>query len=394
MDSVKLGPPGGKWQFIWNPYYPRPSVGGIGYEFYINFEKHKRAALKTLKEHQVLLEGVSIEEVSTFFKDFFQLSIGDLGLFERVYSFKLKNHTVRELLPDGLIPELNRRFARFLEEKLTDSLFAMPISGIPCITEKLEGDLLWVPGNFNLEKIATEMGIPEDDIATGVFPPIKNYKYKTYDVGEEDSWFVVKAKHENIAEAYFRRMTGALSVILQYPQSRFITGRKTIKGRIWFTRDGSQNFDFRNCLVPAVALPIYFKKNQEKLFERLCNIEDKRAQICLEFLAESWGKSRIIAFINTSIAMDALFGENGKVRTSILSGVEKNCTNVTHAKEKYSLILDIRNDILHGNTSTLETSPHYLKFYEEFNNDPADQQILILNDCLANLVEEVNSKES
>lgn len=80
--------------------------------------------------------------------------------------------------------------------------------------------------------------------------------------------------------------------------------------------------------------------------------------------------------------MDALFGENGKVRQSILSGVEKHCSEATSAKDKYDLILKIRNDILHGEFSSLETSPHYLAYYEKFNNDPASDQIAILNECL------------
>jgi hypothetical protein len=386
LDSIRLSPPGGKWSFLWNQRFPGSIIGGTGFEFYVDFDKKTRSSLLLLKEHPELLKGLSILKVSNLLSNFFQSSIEVIGADELFFADD-RNKTILQITPQSIVLKLNNSLERFLKDKLRNSIFGMPVNGIPCLAEKTIGELLWIPINNTLIKIVEELGIPENEIQSNTFPPlVGNNKFRKYPLTDEDSWFIVKAPDESVAESYFRRMTGALSVILNYPHSRMITDRQLIDGRFEFKPDETCSFNFKTSLVPAVSLPFKTIEKPEDLFWELCaNNSSRRVHICLEYMADSWGKGRIISFINTSIAMDALFGVNGKVKKSILEGVENNCLNISSARNRYDLILKIRNDILHGECPTLEASTHYLNYYDEFNADPADDQIRIINDCLSNL---------
>jgi len=80
LDSIRLSPPGGQWQFIWSRDKSLPFHGGIGLEFYINFDKRKHASLVVIRENPELLEGFTIGRVSGLLDDFFQQSIEDIGI--------------------------------------------------------------------------------------------------------------------------------------------------------------------------------------------------------------------------------------------------------------------------------------------------------------------------
>lgn len=383
LDSIRFSPPGGRWSFMWNKGQSSPFAGGIGFEFFIEYEKRNRASLIIAKNNSDFLSGFSIQKVSDLLSKFFVYSIEDLGVADSFLMVRNRNQSVLGIVSKAKLHGIEEKFRIFLKKELQKSIFCMPVSGIHCFAEKSKGDFMWVPNEFDLEIITQELENPQKNLEIGKFPPLKDWEYKRYPLTKEDSWFLVKARDESVAESYFRILTGALSVVLEYPQSRMITGRQMIDGRIEFRQDGSCGFNHKVCTVPAVSLPIKLKSNSSDVFWSLCNSENgKRVQTSLEFLAESWGKSRVISFINASIAMDALFGANGRVRKSILIGIEKHCSETTDAKDKYDLILKIRNDILHGDVSSLETSPHYLAYYEKFNKDPANEQISILNECL------------
>jgi hypothetical protein len=60
---------------------------------------------------------------------------------------------------------------------------------------------------------------------------------------------------------------------------------------------------------------------------------------------------------------------------------------IPDAREKYDLILKIRNGLLHGDYPTVELCPHYLEFYEKYKSNPIDEQIIIINACLLKLTE-------
>lgn len=265
----------------------------------------------------------------------------------------------------------------------------MPVNGFSCPKSLVTRSISWVGGDFNLSEMLNPLSIQSHFVKNAHFPPINDSEIKHHRLTNHDSWFICQATSEAEAESIFKRMVGALSVILKYPESRVITGRQMIKGRVRFSYDSSFTVFDKSSLVPAVREPIEITENMVNIFNRLTieKSDNLRIQVALEFLADAWGNTPRLAFINTSIAMDALFGIDGQVRSSILTGVENYASAISYAKEKYDSILKIRNALLHGEYATIELCPHYISFFEKYRNNPIDEQIVIINACLLKLAE-------
>lgn len=397
LESIRLSPPGGRWSFFWHKdkNKRRSFVGGFCFDVYVDFEKRRRASLLLMKENQDLLAGFLIENSWEILGEFFYECIAKIKFESSYFSHHLSpacsdsNATVLTLTPKEMLPILENDLKKFLKEHLKPSVFCMPILGVECLAPHTEGDWLWVPGNFNLGSILNGRPFPSGFLLEGSFPPLSDWKGKRYALTEKDSWFIVRAHSESFAETYFRRMAGCLSIIFESPYAHRISGLELPGGRATFKADGSTNINFRAPTVPPIALPYKVRTQAKDIFWMLCSPDqENRVHICLEYLAESWGKSRLISFINRSIAMDALFGEDGSISQSILNGVEAKAGHISKVRDKYKVILKMRNAILHGEFSVLEASPSYLKYYEDYNSDPVDDQRHIIAECLCQIAEE------
>jgi len=109
---------------------------------------------------------------------------------------------------------------------------------------------------------------------------------------------------------------------------------------------------------------------------------NQRIQVALEYIAGGWQPIGRMGFLHNAIALDALFGKDGSVRKSILEGVEKYVGKIDRVRIRTELLLKIRNRLLHGESSNVESCPEYLQYHESFNIDPAKDQIQIIRMCL------------
>lgn len=386
LTALRLSPPGGKWQFLWNPDNPFSFAGGFGFEFYIDFEKQNIASVGLIKSYPDIFNGYPIAIASSILKRYFESIISDIGT-DRLFFAKDRNKTVLDLTTPEIIPSLSSKLEKFINENVKPSIYLMPLKAFPCPKKLVTESICWVPGNFDLNEILNPYGIKPSLINNCFFPPINHPKMKLHPLSLSDSWLICQASSENESESTFKRMIGALSVILKYPNSRLITSRRMIRGRAKFSKKGSFTLFDKPCLAPAVGGPVEIDINMVDKFQELLvnKANNNRLQIALEYLSDAWGNTTKLSFINASIAMDALFGVDGKVKTSILSGVEKYAVSIPKVKEKYNLILRIRNNLLHGEFSSIETCPEYVSYFERFKCDPIDDQFIILHTCILNL---------
>lgn len=385
LSSLHYSPPGGKWQFLWNPTNPYSFSGGLGFEFYIDFELQTVASIKVIKCYPTYLNGYSISTVSSLLHKYFESVIIDIGPDELFFP-KNRHSSVADYTHFSKLPILVNRLDRFIAEHAKPSIYLMPVNGFPCPLALVTSSVAWVQGDFDISEILVPFGIPASVIKSAYFPPIIDSSIRCHQLTEKDSWFICHASSETEAESIFKRMVGALSVILKYPKSRLITGREMIKGRVKFSQKGTFSFFGKPSIVPAVGEPVEITEEMVSQFERLVvtKANDYRIQVALEYLSDAWGNTSKLSFINTSIAMDALFGVDRQVRRSILAGVETNASEIEDAKDKYDLILRIRNGLLHGEYSSIEQCPYYLEFLEKFKSNPIDQQVNIINTCVLN----------
>ena len=388
LSSLRYSPPGGKWQFLWNPNNPFSFSGGLCFEFYIDFEQQTVASIRAIKCYPSYLNGYSISTVSSLLHKYFESVIADIGADELFFPHD-RNKSVLDFTHPSKFATLVNRLDRFIVENTNPSVYLMPVNGFPCPLALVTRTIAWVQGDFDLSAILGPFGIRPSFIKNANFPPIRDSNIRHHQLTGNDSWFICHASSKAEAESIFNRMVGALSVILKYPKSRLITGRKMIKGRAKFSHNGTFTMFDKPPLVPAVGEPIEITEEMINKFNRLVVIKSNnfRIQVALEYLSDAWGNTSRLSFINNSIAMDALFGIDRQVRESILAGVENHATEVADAKEKYDLILKIRNGLLHGEYPKIELCPYYLEFFERFKSNPIDEQIIIINACTLKLSE-------
>ena len=63
LESIRLSPPGGRWQFLWNPEGGVSFSGGIVFKFFIDFEHSNCVIIEIMKEYHPIFSGKSVEQV-------------------------------------------------------------------------------------------------------------------------------------------------------------------------------------------------------------------------------------------------------------------------------------------------------------------------------------------
>lgn len=386
LASLRLSPPGGKWHFSWSPNNYCFLGSAFVFELYIDKEMQNIASARAIKCYSHIFNGYSISDVSSILRKYFESIILDIGA-DKLLIMEDRNKTILDLIKMEIIPSLSSKLERFINENNKPSTYLMPLTGFPCPKKLITESICWVPSKADLNIILTPYTNKSLLINGCFFPPINKLNLNTLPLSPNDSWLICRASSESESESTFKKMVGALSVILKYPNSHFITGRKMIRGRCKFGSDGSFTVFDKPCLAPAVGEPIEIETKMIDKFQKL--VIDKadcyRLQIALEYLSDAWGNTPKLSFINASIAMDALFGVEGRVKKSILLEVDKHAISIPNATQKYELILDIRNGVLHGEYPTIETSPKYVDYFEQFRSNPIDDQLIILHTCILNL---------
>lgn len=73
--------------------------------------------------------------------------------------------------------------------------------------------------------------------------------------------------------------------------------------------------------------------------------------------------------MNYFITLDALFGQQGSVETSILEGV-KDLNLDPPFVEKARWLFDLRNEIVHGGSRYISEWPKYVRYIQHFGSKP------------------------
>ena len=110
-------------------------------------------------------------------------------------------------------------------------------------------------------------------------------------------------------------------------------------------------------------------KSLEKV-EALDNVKKNRFSLFADFFISSLNTRKEERVIKQFIAIDALWGEEGKSQESIIKGIisvigEKN-KNVRKSEKLYKL----RCELLHGGCSTIDEWNNYDKYIKEFKTEP------------------------
>lgn len=100
------------------------------------------------------------------------------------------------------------------------------------------------------------------------------------------------------------------------------------------------------------------------------------------FFCKAINSSGFDAFLWNSVAIDSLFGAKGRVKQSIINGVSLVLDFEPKIKERIKLLLDLRNEIAHGESRSIEEWDMYSEYIRRFDVQPQSDLRRITSMCL------------
>jgi len=381
FESLRLGPPGGRWQFL----IPQSA---FGFELYVDFDRMRETSLRVMRHFDAALSGERVEDVSARMKRCLLEHMKSTRMDETLFNaFTARVYKSGYTLRDVAHPAQLAAYSQILHDELSRlsslSIFLRPIwkwcPPEPTITDQV----VWVTGNYDLNELVKRLGHDRPNYLTAIFPPVKRWDGRKTPLTEADSWIGTYARSVVEGESVLKRVRGALSFAVEAPQSRMFSAAQLQGGQIIIDRD-SWTISFPESLVPPLL-------TQPQITPEMLNMlrgalvggaNNQRLQVALEYAAAGWEPRGRLGYLHNAIALDALFGVRGKVGASIKAGLERTAGKVPDIGKRADLLYDIRNELMHGQAASIESCSKYLDYVEQFHVDPAADQLAILRECI------------
>ncbi len=371
-------------QFQWH----EPGNGGLSgsavFTLFIHRRLLQRTAINVIRQHPQLFGEQSVETVLRLLTDFARRSISVLGP-GKVFSAIGEDQSLLDLANDDTIEVISFQLQACLNNSGKKMAYLLPLPEVQLSGEIVSDRLFLVPGASELDTTLRRFDRFQISLLGNQYPPFDG-KHPSWPVQSTDAWLGVFEGSHARAESVIQAFLGALSMAMDFPMSRFFTYTRSRlpQGHVAIRQDGKCTIWYRPPHLPeglnaiAVSLPM-LRMIAGLLVNQTAN---QKIQVALEYIAAGWLPIGRMGFLHNAIALDALFGEDGSVRKSILAGVEKHAGKIDRVGIRAGLLLDIRNQLLHGESSNVESCPEYLEYYEKFGIDPAKDQIRIIRMCL------------
>ncbi|MGE5526552.1 MAG: hypothetical protein ACM3SS_22780 [Rhodospirillaceae bacterium] len=388
LASLKLGPPGGRWSF----FVPGSSTG---LELYVDFDRQRAAALAAFCQFPKTLAGHQVDQVSSRMQKCLLENMERTNIAARIFDALLCGGYAHATPLAEIVQGVELIYlAKLLQDELSHmaaaSLYLRPVWGwrapeSPIVSEPL----IWVSGTYDLNALAHFIGLQDAILVNGICPPLAHWDGRKMRLRPLDSWIGACANNDVAGASSLQRIRGALSLALPANRSRVFSGATVERWQIRLARDGATTITMPEPLVPPLLSSP--EMNDERFaFVRAALVEyasNQRLQVALEYAAAGWEPRGRLGFLHNAIAFDALYGDpKVGVRKSISFGIAKGAANFSEIEDRADMLYRMRNALTHGEVSSIEACPEYLKYVERFHIDPASDQLRILRSCVSTAV--------
>jgi hypothetical protein len=361
----------------------------IGVELFRDAALLRRASLLLIQIEPTLFEGDPISSVVSLIETFFKESTYLVGNAQLFLAMK-DDVVIADIAAPSAVDRIEQALPPFVHEQRALHLHLAPVNRIAIERDIVSSNLIVVRGEPGLESALSSLPIRLPPIRGEGSPPFE-FRGRINPVGTGDCWMGCLASSENAAYSKLRRIQGALCVTLPLSEAFLFSGDLPLCGKTTIRPDGEMTFNpsrlFPTLLNPQ-TLSDSMLKNMDDLIEgpQFKDEMRRRVDVALEFIATSWMSPPRTRFFNDAVALDALFGVQFKVAKSIVAGVIKFASNIPHVSTRVELLLKMRNALLHGEAASIEETPDYRSYYEQFDVDPVGDQHAVLRTCLLGLL--------
>ncbi len=382
LCAIRFREPGSRFSFHWDSRSPRSIFGSRVYNFYIDETEIERAALELLNKQAPLLSGTPLDEARSTLLAFFRfhLHLFDPGAlmdafrqFEKASDF---SHLDRNQLASALLD--------YIRETRQSRLYLIPARRLSLCDDCVGARILLLRPTDNLHEGLPSFPFDVPPLNGHQYPPFKGDK-EVGRMGTEDCWLGCIARSDQEGYNLLEALLGGISLVLPHPDSRTFSMAERVPylygiGGRWIARLDGPTFP------PLISDHRLGQRDIEillSLFEGARAAEEqRRIEVGLQFVGAGWAPPGRLSFLHNAIAFDALFGQQGRVGASIRAAVARLAPGIAGIDERIDRLLKIRNTLLHGKIVSVEASPEYLAYYEQFRCDPQEDQVKILSTCV------------
>ncbi len=381
LRAIRNHPPGREHGFLWSR---QGGLGGIGLRWWVaDDQPFYDFALAVADQVPDFLDRYTVDEAAAIFIDVIRQNLHDFNLNPFFLPSSLHTNLIECASPVALSRVANALLV--LVSEPDHALFLFPVRLLRPAADVIGHSFVWLRHSAPTQLVESLVRIDYPGLTFETLPPLRE---NGINIGAEDSLLGAVAHGWQAAEAMLRRVAGALCLSLSYKDATFKSMATPSTATAAFFEDGRIEIRFPGPFLPpltgSTVLPVEATEQvTSNLSPRKTPDRDNRFRIALEFLALGWILGGTLSFMNFFIALDALFGEPYKSRPLIEENVKQRLAGIDWKPgDRIGLLINIRNDLFHGSSSSLTTSKHYLAYRKEFRDDPLKDIFRIIRECL------------
>lgn len=256
----------------------------------------------------------------------------------------------------------------------------------PLVTIRVEAD--FSAAAFFLRApsgLLQEFNPPPRQLAPEMFPPISDARVRTE---RPASWLGLRAANRASGAKRSRAVLGALALTLSIAYRHMFSGRSVWGGNCVI--DQSFSISFGDSLTPPIAEDIVICARDHNWLALLAGIlvseqrSARRQLSALQYYYRAWSFGASERFPLLCMALEALFGEDGRATAAVLEGVDGAIGPLDN--RRLQLLMKIRASVIHGGAPDVYESSKYGAYYRRYGEDPIRDMGLVVAACLRQVI--------
>ena len=334
------------------------------------------AALFVRSHGPPYLQALSIEEIREKLEEFLKNNFHDVS---RETSFQRFTESYADRVSEPTKEALARSLSVSLIFSPMDELSLFPLVPVEVEEKFTSGpfflqapDTLCMEFDPEFHRFLT----PEN------FPPLGTERFPTR---HPKAWLGIRSPIIQASIKIKSAILGATALTLPLNRRHMFSLRKMFGGVC--TINNGTTISFGDPHTPPLASDLIIRRCDEdwltilaaKLNSTAKN--DRRYLRALEYYYRAWPLMPSERFPFLCMALDATYGEQGRVTKSIVDGVKSDLGAHIDEKRLY-LLMKIRGDVIHGGAPDVYDSRNYRKYYQNYSVDPINDLDEVVTESL------------
>ena len=283
------------------------------------------------------------------------------------------------------------RVSELTKEALTRSLAASfifspmdKLSLFPLVTVEVEENFTSAPFFLRTPDALCMEFNPEyhQSLTPDTFPPLNTERIPTR---HPKAWLGIRSPILQASIKMKSAILGATALTLPLESRHMFSGREMFGGVC--TINNGTTTSFGDPHTPPLASDLIIRRCDQDWLDILAVKlnspvkEDRRHLRVLEYYYRAWPLTPSERFPMLCMALDATYGERGRVTNSIVDGVQSDLGQHID-EERLRLLMSIRGDVIHGVAPDVYDSSKYRKYYQDYLADPIDDLDEVVTESL------------